>query len=98
MAGYTARAEGLGRVQTGLFVPERKCYNWPFGLYLAIRIWALALLAVFSQVTAIERIVHVWRITSRVVQIRASAASVDVSPKLLIATGSDNLHVPTTTT
>ena len=100
MVSYTkARAEGLGlECKTGLLARPERVVILALGLLSGASIWALALLAVFSQVTAIERIVHVWRITSRVVQPgQAASFSVDVLAKAT-DTGSDNSHVPTTTT
>jgi CDP-diacylglycerol--glycerol-3-phosphate 3-phosphatidyltransferase len=35
------------------------------GFFPAALLWALALLAIFSNVTAIERIIYVWHITSQ---------------------------------
>ena len=100
MVSYTkARAEGLGlECKTGLLARPERVVILALGLISGTSIWALALLAVFSQVTAIERIVHVWRITSRVVQPgQVASFSVDVLAKAN-DTGSDNLQVPTTTT
>lgn len=100
MVSYTkARAEGLGlECKTGLLARPERVVILALGLLSGTSIWALALLAVFSQVTAIERIVHVWRITSRVVQPgQAASFSVDVLAKAN-DTGSDNRQVPTTTT
>ncbi len=100
MVSYTkARAEGLGlECKTGLLARPERVVILALGLLSGTSIWALALLAVFSQVTAIERIVHVWRITGRVVQPgQAASFSVDVLTKAT-DTGSDNRHVPTTTT
>src|SRR5437588_8267634 len=100
MVSYTkARAEGLGlECKTGLLARPERVVILALGLLSGTSIWALALLAVFSQVTAIERIVHVWRITSRVVQPgQVASFSVDVLAEAN-DTGSDNLQVPTTTT
>lgn len=67
MVSYTkARAEGLGlECKTGLFVRPERVVVLAAGLLFGVSIWAMVLLAVLSHVTAIERIVHVWRITSR---------------------------------
>jgi CDP-diacylglycerol---glycerol-3-phosphate 3-phosphatidyltransferase len=55
MVSYTkARAEGLERV-----------IILAIGLLTNTSIWALALLAVFANVTAVERILSVWRATTR---------------------------------
>src|SRR6266481_1394221 len=65
MVSYAkARAEGLGlECKTGLLARPERVVILALGLLSGTAIWALALLAVFSHVTAIERIVHVWRAT-----------------------------------
>src|SRR5919205_10826 len=65
MVSYTkARAEGLGlECKTGLLARPERVIILAIGLLTGTTIWALALLAIFSHITAIERIVHVWRIT-----------------------------------
>jgi len=66
-----ARAEGLGlECKTGLLARPERVVILAIGLLTGLTIWALALLAVFSHVTAIERIVHVWYATH---QARANA-------------------------
>lgn len=67
MVSYTkARAEGLGlECKTGLFVRPERVVVLAVGLLFGVSVWAMALLAILSNVTAIERIVHVWRITNR---------------------------------
>lgn len=67
MVSYTkARAEGLGlECKTGLFVRPERVVVLAAGLLFGVSVWAMALLAILSNVTAIERIVHVWRITNR---------------------------------
>lgn len=67
MVSYAkARAEGLGiECKTGLLARPERVIILAFGLLTHPGIWAVALLAVFSHVTAIERIVYVWRKTRR---------------------------------
>ena len=98
MVSYTkARAEGLGlECKTGLLARPERVVILAIGLLSGTYIWALAVLAVFSQVTAIERIVHVWRTTNR-------AATIEVQPPSLerlngvpaaLNTGTDNRQEP----
>jgi len=65
MVSYAkARAEGLGlECKTGLLARPERVVILAIGLLTSTTIWALLLLAILSQVTAIERIVHVWRAT-----------------------------------
>src|SRR5438876_8313961 len=65
MVSYTkARAEGLGlECKTGLLARPERVVILAIGLLTGAVIWALVLLAIFSNVTAIERIVHIWRAT-----------------------------------
>ena len=70
MVSYAkARAEGLGlECKTGLLARPERVVILALGLLMGAMgttIWALMLLAVLSHVTAIERIVHVWRATSQ---------------------------------
>ncbi|HZU67566.1 MAG TPA: CDP-alcohol phosphatidyltransferase family protein [Ktedonobacteraceae bacterium] len=67
LVSYTkARAEGLGlECKTGLLARPERVVILALGLLTGTTIWALILLAVFSNVTAIERIAHVWGITLR---------------------------------
>jgi CDP-diacylglycerol--glycerol-3-phosphate 3-phosphatidyltransferase len=72
MVSYAkARAEGLGlECKTGLLARPERVVILALGLLLsgfipAALLWALALLAIFSNVTAIERIIYVWHITSQ---------------------------------
>jgi len=99
MVSYTkARAEGLGlECKTGLLARPERVVLLAIGLISGTSIWALILLAIFSQVTAIERVVHVWRITNRTVQLsKAANISVDMLAQTN-DTSTDNRHVPTTT-
>ncbi|HEX6107770.1 MAG TPA: CDP-alcohol phosphatidyltransferase family protein [Ktedonobacteraceae bacterium] len=65
MVSYAkARAEGLGlECKTGLLARPERVVILAIGLLTGAVIWALVILAIFSNVTAIERIVHVWRAT-----------------------------------
>ncbi len=67
LVSYTkARAEGLGlECKTGLLARPERVVILALGFLTGTTIWALILLAFFSNVTAVERIVHVWRITLR---------------------------------
>jgi CDP-diacylglycerol--glycerol-3-phosphate 3-phosphatidyltransferase len=63
MVSYTkARAEGLGlECKTGLLARPERVVLLAIGLLTHTGIWALALLAVLSNVTAVERIIVVQR-------------------------------------
>src|SRR5215471_16679916 len=65
MVSYAkARAEGLGlECKTGLLARPERVVILALGLLFGAVFWALVILAIFSNVTAIERIVHVRRIT-----------------------------------
>jgi CDP-diacylglycerol--glycerol-3-phosphate 3-phosphatidyltransferase len=67
MVSYAkARAEGLGlECKTGLLARPERVVILAIGLLTGTTIWALMLLAILSHVTAIERIVHVWRATNQ---------------------------------
>ena len=59
-----ARAEGLGiECKNGLLARPERVIILAIGLLIGAVFWALVILAVFSYVTAIERIVHVWRVS-----------------------------------
>jgi CDP-diacylglycerol--glycerol-3-phosphate 3-phosphatidyltransferase len=62
MVSYTkARAEGLGiECKTGLLARPERVVLLALGLLSSTSIWALALLAVLSNVTAVERMITVW--------------------------------------
>src|SRR5256884_5043493 len=64
MVSYAkARAEGLGlECKIGLLARPERVVILAIGLLTGAVIWALVILAIFSNVTAIERIVHVWRV------------------------------------
>ncbi len=65
MVSYAkARAEGLGlECKTGLLARPERVVILAIGLLTGAVIWALVVLAIFSNVTAVERIVHIWRVT-----------------------------------
>ena len=77
MVSYTkARAEGLGlECKTGLLARPERVILLAIGLIFAstgIWIWVVALLAVFSNVTAVERILSIGRATRQAVGKRES--------------------------
>ncbi len=102
MVSYTkARAEGLGlECKTGLLARPERVVILALGLLSGTYIWALAVLAVFSQITAIERIVHVWRTTSRAAKLEAQRSSSEmlntVNTVVAHNIDADNHHEPTT--
>src|SRR5258707_10894151 len=65
MVSYAkARAEGLGlECKTRLLARPERVVILAIGLLNGIVIWILLLLAIFSHVTSVERIVHIWRVT-----------------------------------
>lgn len=65
MVSYTkARAEGLGiECKGGLLARPERVIILAIGLLSNTGIWALAILAVFSHITALERMISVWRST-----------------------------------
>jgi CDP-diacylglycerol--glycerol-3-phosphate 3-phosphatidyltransferase len=77
MVSYTkARAEGLGfECKTGLLARPERVVILTVGLLTGTSIWALAVLAVLSNLTAIERMVYVWRITGWVSPEKARASA-----------------------
>lgn len=94
MVSYTkARAEGLGlECRTGILARPERVIILAIGLLsgTGICMWALVLLAVFSNVTAVERIVSVWRTTQQGIATQA--------PQQLQQrdANTDNRHQPTT--
>lgn len=70
MVSYAkARAEGLGlECRTGLLARPERVVILAVGLLTGTTIWALTLLAVLSHVTAVERIIHVWRAATQPAQ------------------------------
>ena len=92
MVSYTkARAEGLGiECKTGLLARPERVILLAIGLLTGTGIWALALLAVFSNVTAVERIIAVWR------SIRRQSVTVDSAAlSAQQASSIDHRHLPT---
>src|SRR5204862_5383281 len=81
MVSYTkARAEGLGlECKTGLLARPERVVILAIGLLSGTTILAVLLLAILSQVTAIERIVYVWRITITSQTLQTSKADVGAS-------------------
>jgi len=81
MVSYTkARAEGLGlECKTGLLARPERVVILAIGLLSGTSILAVLLLAFFSQVTTIERIVYVWRITITNQTVQTSEAEVGAS-------------------
>jgi CDP-diacylglycerol--glycerol-3-phosphate 3-phosphatidyltransferase len=84
MVSYAkARAEGLGlECKTGLLARPERVVILAIGLLLSgvfpvALMWALALLAVFSNVTAIERIIYVWHITSQAARTQKANAAAE---------------------
>jgi len=71
MVSYAkARAEGLGlECKTGLLARPERVVILAIGLLSGAVIWALIILAIFSNVTAIERIVHVWSVAHQPVAV-----------------------------
>ena len=72
MVSYTkARAEGLGiECKSGLLARPERVIILAIGLLSNTSIWALAILAVFSNITALERMISVWRSTRQSVEPR----------------------------
>ncbi len=72
MVSYTkARAEGLGiECKSGLLARPERVIIVAIGLLSNTSIWALAILAVFSNITALERMISVWRSTRQPVEPR----------------------------
>ena len=92
MVSYTkARAEGLGlECKTGLLARPERVILLAIGLITHTGIWALALLAVFSNVTALERIFSIWRATRQSVGKRELASTTTA----LQDTSSGNRQLP----
>jgi Phosphatidylglycerophosphate synthase len=99
MVSYTkARAEGLGiECKTGLLARPERVILLAIGLLTTTGIWALALLAVLSNVTAIQRMFVVWHNTQQSEEL--SAVRVHIQPYLQDQGTSDsNRHSPTKST
>ena len=67
MVSYArARAEGLGvECKVGLFTRLERLGVLALGLLLNRTLWALVILAVLSNLTALQRMWHVWRVAGR---------------------------------
>lgn len=67
MVSYArARAEGLGvECKVGLFTRLERLGVLALGLLLNRVLWALVILAILSNLTALQRMWHVWRVTGR---------------------------------
>jgi len=78
MVSYAkARAEGLGlECKTGLLARPERVVILAIGLLTGTTIWALTLLAVLSHVTAVERIIHVWRAANQPAESEAAGQRV----------------------
>lgn len=92
MVSYTkARAEGLGlECKNGLLARPERVIILAIGLLTNTGIWALALLAVFANVTAVERMVSVWRTTRQ-----SSHEPAHTPTPQQQDTGTSNRHLPT---
>jgi CDP-diacylglycerol--glycerol-3-phosphate 3-phosphatidyltransferase len=77
MVSYTkARAEGLGlELKTGLLARPERVVILAIGLITGTVIWAMLLLAIFSNVTAVERIVHIWHATRQMQAVTSSQSN-----------------------
>src|SRR5579859_7074542 len=97
MVSYAkARAEGLAlECKAGLLARPERVVILAIGLLSGTSIWAVALLAIFSQVTAIERIVHVWLVTSQTLQANKVGSFSSGALAKAKDTSVDNRHVPT---
>ncbi|HEY8599429.1 MAG TPA: CDP-alcohol phosphatidyltransferase family protein [Thermomicrobiales bacterium] len=61
-----ARAEALGyKLQVGLLARPERIVILAAGLILGYPLWALWLLAIFTNVTAVQRIYHLWSTTTQ---------------------------------
>jgi CDP-diacylglycerol--glycerol-3-phosphate 3-phosphatidyltransferase len=67
MVSYArARAEGLGvECKVGLFTRLERLGVLALGLLLNRTLWALVILALLSNLTALQRMWHVWSVTGR---------------------------------
>lgn len=97
LVSYTkARAEGLGlECKTGLLARPERVVILAIGLLSGTSIWAVAFLAIFSQVTAIERIVYVWRISNQTLPTSEVNNFSSVELAVTNDTSPDHEHMPT---
>jgi CDP-diacylglycerol---glycerol-3-phosphate 3-phosphatidyltransferase len=93
MVSYAkARAEGLGlECKTGLLARPERVVVLALGILSVAVMWALVLLAIFSHVTAIERIMHVRRISREPAKMNVADARVEE-----VHNSANNRHLPTT--
>jgi len=91
LVSYTkARAEGLGiECKTGLLARPERVVILAIGLLSQTGIWALALLAVLTHVTAMERMFAVWQETHKTPEVH------DATTRNAHETSTDNHHSPT---
>src|ERR1700730_16667016 len=77
MVSYAkARAEGLGlECKTGLLARPERVIILAIGLITGTVIWAVLLLAIFSNVTAVERMMHIWRATRQMQAVTSSQSN-----------------------
>src|SRR5579859_2604072 len=80
MVSYAkARAEGLGlECKTGLLARPERVVILAIGLLTGTVIWAVLLLAIFSNFTAIERIAHIWQATRQLKHAKAMSQPGDL--------------------
>jgi len=92
MVSYAkARAEGLGlECKTGLLARPERVVILAIGLLTGTVMWALVLLAIFSHVTVIERIVHIKRVSRQPSEMSAANVLVDARDN-----SAGNRHLPT---
>jgi CDP-diacylglycerol--glycerol-3-phosphate 3-phosphatidyltransferase len=97
MVSYAkARAEGLGiECKTGLLARPERVILLAIGLLTNTGIWALALLAVLSNITAIQRIFVVWHNTQHLRQ-TSTVRITDQSQQQEHDASINNCHSPTT--
>jgi CDP-diacylglycerol--glycerol-3-phosphate 3-phosphatidyltransferase len=96
MVSYVkARAEGLGlECRMGMLARPERVVLLALGLLSGTGIWAVLLLAILSQATAIERIVYVWHITSHTTQTNEARNSSSDTLTHLHNTTADNSQDP----
>jgi CDP-diacylglycerol---glycerol-3-phosphate 3-phosphatidyltransferase len=94
MVSYTkARAEGLGlECKTGLLARPERVVILALGLLSGMSVWAVVLLAVLAQVTALERIVSVRHSAQRMDQTRGDLPAGTLATRK--DTSAENGHAP----
>ncbi len=100
MVSYTkARAEGLGlECRKGLLARPERVIILAIGLLsgTGICMWAVALLAVFSNVTAVERMIYVWHMTKEAAMPDGSPDGHKPDSSQPQNARTDERHLPTT--